>query len=356
MRDPAEYGDRDHYSERVYIDTNIDNGGVHTNSGIPNHAYYLLVNGGFNAGCDAVGSNDHTHTADCSVNVSLPGIGLEDAEGNPGADTIFYGAFTALPSNAAMSNARDATVAMACTLFGTGGSEPKSTSDAWAAVGLTNTTTPLCPPLDTTAPAVTSVLPMNSTTAVNPGTDVVIRFSEPVNGVDTAFTLNSGGADIPGTVTVADDRQSATFVPENSLPANTDINVNVNTSVTDDSDNNLEPSFNSTFTTGETPEVTGPTVTKIVIKVEQKGPNYQAIADVYSDQDTLIEGTFDWDGLVLNSDSGTVVGGEEFVRLQSKKVRASGEFTITITNTTLSVPPECSVSGLWVVRLPASGN
>ena len=71
MADPAQYDDPDHYLELEHIDTNIDNGGVHTNSGIPNHAYYLLVNGGSNAGCGIVHPN-LTHTADCSVNVSLP--------------------------------------------------------------------------------------------------------------------------------------------------------------------------------------------------------------------------------------------------------------------------------------------
>ena len=48
MADPAEDGDPDHYSE-LYTGKK-DSGGVHSNSGIPNHAYYLLVNGGRNAG------------------------------------------------------------------------------------------------------------------------------------------------------------------------------------------------------------------------------------------------------------------------------------------------------------------
>ena len=47
MADPAEDGDPDHYSERYT--GKKDNGGVHINSGIPNHAYYLVVNGGRNA-------------------------------------------------------------------------------------------------------------------------------------------------------------------------------------------------------------------------------------------------------------------------------------------------------------------
>ena len=43
MADPAEDNAPDHYSERYT--GNQDNGGVHSTPGIPNHAYYLLVNG-----------------------------------------------------------------------------------------------------------------------------------------------------------------------------------------------------------------------------------------------------------------------------------------------------------------------
>ena len=49
MGDPRSSATRTTTRER-YTGT-ADNGGVHTNSGIPNHAYYLAVNGGQNAGC-----------------------------------------------------------------------------------------------------------------------------------------------------------------------------------------------------------------------------------------------------------------------------------------------------------------
>jgi len=41
MENPSEDGDPDNYADR-YTGT-ADNGGVHTNSGIANHWYYLLV-------------------------------------------------------------------------------------------------------------------------------------------------------------------------------------------------------------------------------------------------------------------------------------------------------------------------
>ena len=120
MADPDEDGDPDHYSERYT--GKKDSGGVHINSGIPNHAYYLLVNGGKNAG---EGRKGHDHTGPVVTR-----IGLADAE------QIFYLGFTILPSTATMSQARAATVAAATTKYGAGSQQVISTRRAWTAVGV----------------------------------------------------------------------------------------------------------------------------------------------------------------------------------------------------------------------------
>jgi bacillolysin len=128
MGDPAEFGDPDHYSE--LFTGPEDNGGVHINSGIPNHAYYLAVNGGRNAGCGGSPSG-HTHTADCDVVV--PAVGLERAA------QVFFDGFTSLPEFANMCDARNSTVAVA-------GGDEASISAAWAAVGVHGGCTPGVPP------------------------------------------------------------------------------------------------------------------------------------------------------------------------------------------------------------------
>ena len=46
MANPGAFGDPDHYSRRYT--GSADNGGVHTNSGIINQAFYLAVEGGVN--------------------------------------------------------------------------------------------------------------------------------------------------------------------------------------------------------------------------------------------------------------------------------------------------------------------
>ncbi len=83
----------------------FDNGGVHINSTIATHAFYLMVNGGRNARCS--GANDPQ--ADCDVVV--PTIPLADAS------QIVFGAWAALTDNATFCDAHDATVADAESCF-----------------------------------------------------------------------------------------------------------------------------------------------------------------------------------------------------------------------------------------------
>lgn len=109
MANPNEDGDPSHYDER-YTGTG-DNGGVHINSGIANHWYYLLVNGGQNA--------NPTYASGTNVQ----GIGLAAAE-----EVAFLG-FTALPASANFCAARASTIAVA-------GNNAANVTDAWDEVGV----------------------------------------------------------------------------------------------------------------------------------------------------------------------------------------------------------------------------
>ena len=128
MADPQEYGDPDHYSER-YTGTG-DDGGVHINSGIPNQAFYLAVNGGRNTGC-AGSASGHEHAADCDVTVPAIGLGA--------ARDVFYTAMTSLPEYANFCDARNATVAL-------GGGHRAALDAAWSAVGVHGDCDPTPPP------------------------------------------------------------------------------------------------------------------------------------------------------------------------------------------------------------------
>ena len=117
MGEPGEFADPDHVVDK-YTGT-ADGGGVHTNSGIANHAYFLASEGGQNRGCTAP---IVTHTEDCDVTV--PALGLDKAA------QIFYAGFTSLPEYANFCDARNATLAVVK------GQDAKSVGAAWDAVGV----------------------------------------------------------------------------------------------------------------------------------------------------------------------------------------------------------------------------
>jgi bacillolysin len=113
MEIPGEDGDPSHYLDR-YVGTS-DNGGVHTNSGIINHWFYLLVNGGKNASPSRASAT------------GVEGIGLDAAE-----DIVFLG-FTALPASATFCSARTATLGAAGVVPG---GYAANVAAAWDEVGV----------------------------------------------------------------------------------------------------------------------------------------------------------------------------------------------------------------------------
>ncbi|KZE74553.1 bacillolysin [Paenibacillus polymyxa] len=111
MSDPTLYDQPDHYSN-LYKGSS-DNGGVHTNSGIINKAYYLLAQGG----------NFH--------GVTVNGIGRDAAV------QIYYSAFTNyLTSSSDFSNARAAVIQAAKDLYGANSAEATAAAKSFDAVGV----------------------------------------------------------------------------------------------------------------------------------------------------------------------------------------------------------------------------
>lgn len=116
LENPALYGDPDHYSRR-YIGT-ADNGGVHTNSGIANHAFYLAIEGGVNR----------------TSGLSVQGVGAANRDQ---IEKVFYRAFVFLmPPNSTFATARAATIQAARDLYGTNSNAERAVTQAWTAVGV----------------------------------------------------------------------------------------------------------------------------------------------------------------------------------------------------------------------------
>jgi thermolysin len=116
MENPQAYGDPDHYSRRFL--GGADNGGVHTNSGIANQAFYLAIEGGTNR----------------TSGLAVQGVGGGNRDQ---IEKVFYRAFTQmLPSNATFALARAATIQAARDLYGPGSNAERAVTQAWTAVGV----------------------------------------------------------------------------------------------------------------------------------------------------------------------------------------------------------------------------
>jgi bacillolysin len=118
MSNPAQYGDPDHYRNK-YVGPD-DSGGLHTNVGIPNQAFYLAIEGGTNR----------------TSGLSVTGVGATNRDQ---IEKAFYRAFTLmLPANATFVTARSATAQAARDLYGANSRAEQAIDQAWNAVGVPN--------------------------------------------------------------------------------------------------------------------------------------------------------------------------------------------------------------------------
>jgi thermolysin len=118
MENPGAGGDPDHYSLRRFIGTPIDDGGVHVNSTIVSHAFFLAVAGGTNR----------------VSGIRVLGVGTANVER---MIRVFYRAFSfMLTPFSEFSDARAATLQAAAELYGGASRERAELEQAWTAVGV----------------------------------------------------------------------------------------------------------------------------------------------------------------------------------------------------------------------------
>jgi bacillolysin len=116
LANPITFGYPDHYS--IKFTGPEDDGGVHINSTIPSHAYYLSIEGGRNR----------------VSGLTVQGVGAANREQ---IEKSFYRAFTLLlPASANFSTARAATIQAARDLYGANSAAATAITQAWAAVGV----------------------------------------------------------------------------------------------------------------------------------------------------------------------------------------------------------------------------
>jgi Zn-dependent metalloprotease len=118
MSNPKAKTDPDTYKGQYWVTGTSDNGGVHTNSGVQNHWFYLLSVGGS-------GVNDN------SENYTVTGIGISKAEKIAFRNLTVY-----LTSSSTYADARTYSLESAKDIFGDCSQEHLETANAWYAVGV----------------------------------------------------------------------------------------------------------------------------------------------------------------------------------------------------------------------------
>lgn len=155
MANPNAYSQPDTYQGTYWKTTNCtpsstnDYCGVHTNSGVLNFWYYLLVNGGS-------GTNDKGFV------YNVTGLGLDKA-----AQIAYRTLTTYLTSSSTYANARTYSLQAAADLYGATSAEVTQTTNAWDAVGVGGGTAPAAAVTIPTAVTTYKVAATNDLVQVN---------------------------------------------------------------------------------------------------------------------------------------------------------------------------------------------
>ncbi len=119
MSNPKTHSNPDTYKGQYWVAAGgSDNGGVHTNSGVQNHWFYILSQG-------------ETSSNDNNVSYNVPGIGIDKA-----AKIAFRNLTVYLTSSSNYANARTSALKAATDLYGNCSPEYIATGNAWWAVGV----------------------------------------------------------------------------------------------------------------------------------------------------------------------------------------------------------------------------
>ena len=118
MTNPKTYQQPGTYQGQYWATGFADNGGVHTNSGVQNHWFYILANG-------AAGTNDN------QVVYNITGIGIEKAQAITYRNLTVY-----LTPTSQYADARTFSIQAAQDLYGACSPEVVAVANAWYAVGV----------------------------------------------------------------------------------------------------------------------------------------------------------------------------------------------------------------------------
>lgn len=121
--------------------------------------------------------------------------------------------------------------------------------------------------VDTTAPAVESVAPVDGATGTETGTNIIVTFSERMDQTATedAFHLRTDSTEVVGTFSWSSDGKTMTFDPTEDLQEKKTYQISVTTTAEDLAGNNLATAQETSFVTAETVDQVGSEFLLVVV-------------------------------------------------------------------------------------------
>lgn len=178
MQNPNIKGDPDTYLGTYWYSGTADNGGVHTNSGVLNHWFYILAAG-----------ESGTNNAPTPDTYNVTGIGLLKA-----AEIAYFMERDYLTSNATYADARAASIELASSLYCGNSPEVMAVTDSWYAVNVGETY--VNAPDDVALHAIqnTNLVSCDGTVAVNPEITMKNHGTNDITSVAISYSIDGGTA------------------------------------------------------------------------------------------------------------------------------------------------------------------
>ncbi len=178
MQNPNSKGDPDTYQGTNWYTGTADSGGVHTNSGVLNHWFYILAAG-----------ESGTNNAPVPDTYNVTGIGLLKA-----AEIAYFTERDYLTSNATYADARTASIEVANNLYCGNSQEVITVTDAWYAVNVGEAY--VNEPDDVALRAIqnANLVSCDGTVAVNPEITMKNQGTNDITAVAISYSIDGGAA------------------------------------------------------------------------------------------------------------------------------------------------------------------
>ncbi len=174
MSDPNSKGDPDTYLGTNWYSGTADSGGVHTNSGVLNHWFYILTVG-----------KSGTNNAPLPDTYNVTGIGMQKA-----AEIAYIAERDYLTPNSTYADAREATIEAASSIYCANSPEVIAVTNAWFAVNVGDQYTSISD--DIALQTITGTNTISCGSVINAVLNMKNQGLNPISAISISYTIDGG--------------------------------------------------------------------------------------------------------------------------------------------------------------------